>query len=137
MSSPPVLMSRFVDGCNSQHYIEYLVQLINQHQIDPLPVYDGSELIAQLRRMAEDIPERLENESDQQFYGRCAQVHTYSSHFFHARQCPPTPQTADRTLWAKCPETVPPLSSTSPDPSIACDSAKSSLIRTADRSVQK
>jgi len=67
-------MSRFVDGCNSQHYIEYLVQLINQHQIDPLPVYDGSELIAQLRRMAEDIPERLENESDQQFYGRCAQV---------------------------------------------------------------
>ena len=57
-----------------QHYIEYLVQLINQHKIDPLKVYEGSELIAQLRRMAMDIPERLENETDAEFYGRCAEV---------------------------------------------------------------
>lgn len=57
-----------------QHYIEYLVQLINQHKIDPLSIYEGSELIAQLRRMAMDIPERLENETDAEFYGRCAQV---------------------------------------------------------------
>ena len=57
-----------------QHYIEYLVKLINQHKIDPLKVYEGSELIAELRRMAMDIPERLENETDADFYGRCAQV---------------------------------------------------------------
>jgi E3 ubiquitin-protein ligase RNF31 len=58
----------------SQHYIEYLVQLINFKKIDPLSVFEGSELIAQLRRSAIDIPERLENESDAEFYGRCAQV---------------------------------------------------------------
>ena len=56
------------------HYIEYLVRLINQHKIDPVTIYEGSELIAQLRRMAIDIPERLENETDAEFYGRCAQV---------------------------------------------------------------
>lgn len=60
-----------------QHYIEYLVELINQHKIDPLSIYEGSELIAQLRRMALDIPERLENETDAEFYGRCAQVNFY------------------------------------------------------------
>ena len=59
-----------------QHYIEYLVNLINKNDIDPLSVYEGSELIAQLRRMALDIPERLENETDADFYGRCAQVNT-------------------------------------------------------------
>ena len=59
---------------NSQHYVEYLVSLINQHKIDPISVFDGSEMIAQLRRMDIDIPERLENESDAEFYGRCAQV---------------------------------------------------------------
>lgn len=58
----------------SQHYIEYLVQLINFKKIDPLSVFEGSELIAQLRRSAIDIPERLENETDADFYGRCAQV---------------------------------------------------------------
>ena len=69
----PGSLEWLLDICR-QHYIEYLVNLINQHKIDPLPVFDGSELIAQLRRMALDIPERLENESDQLFYGRCAQV---------------------------------------------------------------
>lgn len=59
-----------------QHYVEYLVRLINQHQIDPLSVYEGSEMIAALRRMAIDVPERLEFESDADFYGRCAQVTT-------------------------------------------------------------
>lgn len=58
----------------SQHYIEYLVQLINFKKIDPLSVFEGSELIAQLRRSDIDIPERLENETDADFYGRCAQV---------------------------------------------------------------
>ena len=57
-----------------QHYIEYLVQLINQNKIDPVSIFEGSELIAQLRRMAIDIPERLENETDADFYRRCAQV---------------------------------------------------------------
>jgi len=61
-------------GLCRQHYIEYLVNLTNQHQIDPLSVYRGSELIALLRRMAMDVPERLENENDADFYGRCAQV---------------------------------------------------------------
>jgi len=57
-----------------QHYIEYLVRLINKNNIDPLSIYEGSELIAQLRRMAMDIPERLEDETDAAFYGRCAEV---------------------------------------------------------------
>lgn len=57
-----------------QHYIEYLVCLINKNNIDPLSIYEGSELIAQLRRMAMDVPERLEDETDAAFYGRCAEV---------------------------------------------------------------
>jgi len=48
--------------------------LINKNNIDPLSIYEGSELIAQLRRMAMDVPERLEDETDAAFYGRCAEV---------------------------------------------------------------
>ena len=43
----PGSLEWLLDICR-QHYIEYLVNLINQHKIDPLPVFDGSELIAQL-----------------------------------------------------------------------------------------
>lgn len=68
-------------GPRRQHYIEYLVNLINKNNVDPVSAYEGSELIAQLRRMALDIPERLENETDAEFYGRCAQVNLHDTHF--------------------------------------------------------
>lgn len=73
------LWSRCVDtACffflNRAHYVEYLAGLARK--LDPIPIMDVTELVAELRRRALPLPERGPWDTDPIYAGMCAEVLT-------------------------------------------------------------
>lgn len=60
--------------CCRAHYVEYLAGLARG--LDPIPIMDVAELVAELRRRALPLPERGPWDTDPIYAGMCAEVHT-------------------------------------------------------------
>ncbi|KAJ8041679.1 E3 ubiquitin-protein ligase RNF31 [Holothuria leucospilota] len=60
-------------GLCENHYKEYLVGLINQHNIDPVDIFGLDSLQATLRRNDKQIPNRAGNEADAAYAARLRQ----------------------------------------------------------------
>ncbi|XP_065561845.1 E3 ubiquitin-protein ligase lubel-like isoform X1 [Artemia franciscana] len=67
------ILEGFAGLCRT-HYVEYLAGLVARFRVDPLPILDSSELMAELRRACLDAPEREPGEPDRSFYSKVAQV---------------------------------------------------------------
>ncbi|CAH0404939.1 unnamed protein product [Chilo suppressalis] len=59
-------------GLCKPHYVEYLAA--QARQLDPIPIMDVSELVAELRRRALPLPERGPWDSDPIYAGMCAEI---------------------------------------------------------------
>lgn len=59
------------------HYVEYLAGLARA--LDPIPIMDVSELVAELRRRALPLPERGPWDTDPIYAGMCAEVRATDS----------------------------------------------------------
>lgn len=57
------------------HYVEYLATRVVARGLDPIPIMDVPELVAELRRRALPPPERGPWDSDPIYAGMCAEVH--------------------------------------------------------------
>lgn len=58
--------------CCRLHYVEYLAA--KARALDPIPIMDVSELVAELRRRALPLPERGPWDTDPVYAGMCAEV---------------------------------------------------------------
>lgn len=58
--------------CSRIHYVEYLAGLARA--LDPIPIMEVSELVAELRRRALPLPERGPWDTDPIYAGMCAEV---------------------------------------------------------------
>ncbi len=56
------------------HYKEYIVYLINKHNIDPLVIMTEDELRLQCTRFEKNVPNKRRKESAQQYRQRVIQV---------------------------------------------------------------
>ena len=60
------------------HYKEYLVSLINKHNIDPLVIMDTDELKVQCTRSEKDVINKRRKESTEQYRKRLIQVKLFN-----------------------------------------------------------
>ena len=56
------------------HYKEYLVNIINQHGLDPVTIYETPKIKLMLTRDEIEPPEQEDDEDDQQYRERLIQV---------------------------------------------------------------
>jgi hypothetical protein len=56
------------------HYKEYLVNIINEHGLDPVTIYDINKVKLMLTRDEKEVPEQEEDEDDQQYREKLIQV---------------------------------------------------------------
>jgi hypothetical protein len=56
------------------HYKEYLVNIINEHGLDPVTIYDINKIKLMLTRDEKEVPEQEEDEDDQQYREKLIQV---------------------------------------------------------------
>lgn len=59
-------------ACCRPHYVEYLAE--QARALDPIPIMDVAELVAELRRRALPLPERGPWDTDPLYAGMCAEV---------------------------------------------------------------
>lgn len=69
----PARAHRGLSPSRRTHYIEYLAA--QARKLDPIPIMDVAELVAELRRRALPLPERGPWDTDPIYAGMCAEVH--------------------------------------------------------------
>lgn len=74
----PEMFSDVLPACRL-HYKECLVELINLNALDPLVLFDGAELIAEMCRWKVPIPAKPPSEADQRYKDRLRQVCEFNS----------------------------------------------------------
>ncbi|XP_046675564.1 E3 ubiquitin-protein ligase lubel-like isoform X1 [Homalodisca vitripennis] len=61
-------------GLCRTHFIEYLVKVIGRHKLDPVAIFDLTEVQQELRRRGKPLPIREGGQTDADYTALCAQV---------------------------------------------------------------
>lgn len=63
----------------STHYVEYLSAKVAKARIDPLPIFDLTDCVQELRRRGIPLPERGPWDTDEIYKGMCSEVRKLQS----------------------------------------------------------
>jgi hypothetical protein len=74
------------------HYIEYIVGLITRHKVDPISIFDLTDVQQELRRRGMALPTKGANTTDDEYRTLCAKVCQFyiswtSQHIFVKYRC--------------------------------------------------
>jgi hypothetical protein len=64
----------FLSASLRLHYIEYLVGLIARHKVDPISIFDLTDVQQELRRRGMALPAKGANTTDDEYRILCAKV---------------------------------------------------------------
>jgi hypothetical protein len=64
----------FLSASLRLHYIEYLVGLIARHKVDPISIFDLTDVQQELRRRGMTLPAKGANTTDDEYRILCAKV---------------------------------------------------------------
>lgn len=64
------------------HYVEFLAGLIRKNKIDPLVIFDLTEILQEFRRHGKSLPIRKANSFEHEYRHYCVQVRIISFQIF-------------------------------------------------------